>query len=305
MPLTNVVPRWRSVRQRRDEEGPVQCRSDSRSSAAVHRPQHGAGPSFSSSRRRCRTPTTSPAPTEWKSPTYGAYRTAGLARAGKGHAAMISRLDSDVGRISLDRLRQDGTRRPDDRVLHLRQRPAPGRGPQADSSIDMGPSTRAQARLVRRGHSSAAHRALARAHARREPRRRMSATSAISLRRPRSSPAFSRRPGSTASVSCRRWGAGRPKPSTIPCIGSFTSEARNRPCASGDWKGRDSADGLPHVELYDLRHDVGETTDVARAHPEIVDQIRAIAREVRIRRRRCGRIGSEPRPRRAALKRSS
>ena len=41
----------------------------------------------------------------------------------------------------------------------------------------------------------------------------------------------------------------------------------------GNWKGVIQPMGSRHVELYDLAADLGETHDLAAAHPEIVEQI--------------------------------
>ena len=38
---------------------------------------------------------------------------------------------------------------------------------------------------------------------------------------------------------------------------------------------------LERPELYDLRHDVGETRDVAAEHPEVVDRLLALAERAR------------------------
>ena len=43
----------------------------------------------------------------------------------------------------------------------------------------------------------------------------------------------------------------------------------------GDWKGVRNAPGTP-LELYDLASDIGETTDVAAVHPQIVAEIETI-----------------------------
>ncbi len=50
----------------------------------------------------------------------------------------------------------------------------------------------------------------------------------------------------------------------------------------GDWKGVIQPLGSQSVELYDLRTDLGETTDVAAKHPEVVKQILAIARQAHV-----------------------
>jgi arylsulfatase A-like enzyme len=50
----------------------------------------------------------------------------------------------------------------------------------------------------------------------------------------------------------------------------------------GPWKGVILPLGSQTVELYDLRTDLGETTDVASRHPDVVKQILAIAREAHV-----------------------
>lgn len=52
----------------------------------------------------------------------------------------------------------------------------------------------------------------------------------------------------------------------------------------GDWKGviQRMSKGNRELELYDLASDVGETTDVAAAHPEVVARLRAILAEAHV-----------------------
>jgi arylsulfatase A-like enzyme len=50
----------------------------------------------------------------------------------------------------------------------------------------------------------------------------------------------------------------------------------------GDWKGVIMPLGSQNVELYNLRTDLGETTNVASQHPDVVQQILAIAREAHV-----------------------
>jgi arylsulfatase A-like enzyme len=49
----------------------------------------------------------------------------------------------------------------------------------------------------------------------------------------------------------------------------------------GDWKGVRVGVGSP-IELYDLQRDVGETTDLASEHPEIVEKIEKMMAEARV-----------------------
>ncbi|HEX4071275.1 MAG TPA: sulfatase-like hydrolase/transferase, partial [Planctomycetaceae bacterium] len=50
----------------------------------------------------------------------------------------------------------------------------------------------------------------------------------------------------------------------------------------GDWKGVIQPMGSNSVELYDMRTDLGETSDVAGKHPKVVKQILAIARQAHV-----------------------
>jgi len=45
---------------------------------------------------------------------------------------------------------------------------------------------------------------------------------------------------------------------------------------SGNWRGRD-VEQIPEPQLYDLKRDIGETTDAAQQHPEIVDRLLDLA----------------------------
>ena len=50
----------------------------------------------------------------------------------------------------------------------------------------------------------------------------------------------------------------------------------------GDWKGVVKPLGGTKVELYNLKADLGETTDVAGKHPKIVARIRAAIKEAHV-----------------------
>jgi arylsulfatase A-like enzyme len=47
-----------------------------------------------------------------------------------------------------------------------------------------------------------------------------------------------------------------------------------------NWRGRD-VEQIPEPQLYDLKHDIGETTDAAQEHPEIVDRLLDLAEMAR------------------------
>jgi arylsulfatase len=38
---------------------------------------------------------------------------------------------------------------------------------------------------------------------------------------------------------------------------------------------------VENIELYDLKHDISETNDVASQHPEVVEKIKVLADEMR------------------------
>lgn len=66
----------------------------------------------------------------------------------------------------------------------------------------------------------------------------------------------------------------------------------------GDWKLHFSKDNQPIAELYNLREDIGETTNVIAQHPEIVADLEREAEHFRrmFGDRRLGRVGEEIRP---------
>lgn len=47
-----------------------------------------------------------------------------------------------------------------------------------------------------------------------------------------------------------------------------------------NWRGRD-VERIPEPQLYDLKRDIGETTDVAKDHPEIVERLLGLAQIAR------------------------
>jgi arylsulfatase A-like enzyme len=66
----------------------------------------------------------------------------------------------------------------------------------------------------------------------------------------------------------------------------------------GDWKAIRKRPGVP-LELYDLRHDLAEQTDVAARRPEIVDRIEAYLKTARTESEYWPIGGNRPKPRRA------
>ena len=94
------------------------------------------------------------------------------------------------------------------------------------------------------------------------------------------SPAFPRRSTRTASPwRPHSWAANR-KNSTNISIGTTATRAASscRPSAWATGKASASASTRP-IELYDLSKDIGETKDVAAAHPDVVARIAAIIDE--------------------------
>ena len=47
-----------------------------------------------------------------------------------------------------------------------------------------------------------------------------------------------------------------------------------------NWRGRD-VEEIPEAQLYNLKDDIGETTDVAKQHPEIVERLLGLAEVAR------------------------
>ena len=125
------------LRQRRgDTKARVQPRPDYGRGAAVGRAARQStriSRSFCTTPRRCRTPTTKGARRAWKCPTSATMPTRIGPRNQKAHAAMISRLDADVGRL-LELLEEAGARREHAGVLFVRQRPASRRGQRSRTS---------------------------------------------------------------------------------------------------------------------------------------------------------------------------
>ncbi|MEI6891831.1 MAG: sulfatase [Pontiella sp.] len=86
---------------------------------------------------------------------------------------------------------------------------------------------------------------------------------------------------------------------------AYYKDANLEAVRKGDWKlhfcktgwNPDGSEGQVATELYNLREDVGETTDIADQHPEIVAGIEVVAEEFRqaLGDRRLGREGTEVR----------
>ena len=68
----------------------------------------------------------------------------------------------------------------------------------------------------------------------------------------------------------------------------------------GNWKGVIRPLGSRHVELYDLATDLSETRDVAAVHPEIVEHIVSIAKQAHTPSQLWPDAGPKPQPRRGA-----
>jgi hypothetical protein len=48
------------------------------------------------------------------------------------------------------------------------------------------------------------------------------------------------------------------------------------------WSGRFAGNAVNDFSLYDLDNDIGETTNVAAEHPEVLDRLRQLAHEARM-----------------------
>jgi arylsulfatase A-like enzyme len=211
-------------------------------------------------------------------PDYGTYRDKKWPEPEKGQAAMISRLDADVGQI-VDRLRRDGL---ENRTIILFTSDNGGHsegGHKPSFFDDMGPL---------RGHKRDLYEGGIRVP--------------LVVRWPGHTPA------ATESSHVAYFGdffataaqlAGVPLPSGLDSVSFLPSlEASAGPQAEheflywefhergstqavrvGNWKGVIRPMGSRQVELYDLATDLGETRDVAAAHPEVIEQIVSIAKK--------------------------
>lgn len=211
-------------------------------------------------------------------PDYGMYRDKKWPEPEKGQAAMISRLDADVGRI-VDRLRQDGL---ENRTIILVTSDNGGHtegGHKPSFFDDMGPL---------RGHKRDLYEGGIRVP--------------LVVRWPEHTPA------GTESSHVGYFGdffataaqlAGVPLPSGLDSVSflpsldasaglqveheflywEFHERGSTQAVRVGNWKGVIRPLGSRHVELYDLASDLGETRDVAAAHPEIVEKIVSIAKK--------------------------
>jgi arylsulfatase A-like enzyme len=210
-------------------------------------------------------------------PDYGIYRDKNWPEPEKGHAAMISRLDADVGQI-LARLHDRGL---DSRTIVLFTSDNGGHqegGHDPRFFDDMGPL---------RGHKRDLYEGGIRVP--------------LIVRWPGHTPAgtesshvayfgdFFDTAGELAGVAAP---TGLDSVSFLPSLEAIAGrqtehqylywEFHERGSAQavrlGNWKGVIRPLGSRHVELYDLATDLGETRDVAAAHPEIVEQIVSIAK---------------------------
>jgi arylsulfatase A-like enzyme len=237
-------------------------------------------------------------------PDYGAYRDKEWPEPEKGQAAMISRLDSDVGRI-LARLHADGL---DERTIVLFTSDNGGHqegGHDPHFFDDMGPL---------RGHKRDLYEGGIRVP--------------LIVRWPGHTPAgtesshvayFGDFFATAAALAGVVMPAGFDSVSFLPSLDSsagsqaqheflyweFHERVPAQAVRLGNWKGIIRPMGSRHVELYDLATDLGETRDVAAAHPEIVEQIVSIAKKAHSPSQLWPDRDPNAQPRRAARTRSS
>ena len=197
-------------------------------------------------------------------PDYGIYADRDWPDADKGQAAMITRLDADVGRL-LDTLDRLGIA---DNTLVLF---TSDNGPHHEGGHDTGtipsrrPVARHEARPLRRRHSRAADRPLAEHVAGRQRLRPHRL-----LRRPlrharRARPNQPRPPTSTPSASCRRSPArstGRQQHEYL--YWEFYEQGSKQAVRAQNWKAVRMPMLTGKTELYDLAHDLGENNQRRR-----------------------------------------
>jgi arylsulfatase A-like enzyme len=214
-------------------------------------------------------------------PDYGAYRDKNWPDQEKGQAAMISRLDSDVGRL-MDKLRADGLERRTVVFFSSDNGPHHEGGHDPKFFDDSGPLRGTKRDLYEGGI--------------RVPlivRWPMFAAKGTVCEHVGYFGDFFATAAAIAGAACP------PRLDSVSLLPSIQGEdSRQAKHASlywefyeggskqavrtGDWKGVIRPLGSKNVELYDLRTDVGETKDVASRHPEIVKQILTIARQAHV-----------------------
>jgi arylsulfatase A-like enzyme len=212
---------------------------------------------------------------------YGAYRDKNWPDPEKGQAAMISRLDSDVGRL-MEKLRADGLERRT--VVFFSSDNGPHRegGHNPKFFDDSGPLRGTKRDLYEGGI--------------RVP---------LIVRWPGHAPKgavcehvgyFGDFFATAAEIAAAACPSGLDSVSFLPSIlgddrrqakhaylyWEFYEGASKQAVRTGDWKGVIRPLGSKSVELYELRTDPGETTDVASRHPNVVKQILALAREAHV-----------------------
>jgi arylsulfatase A-like enzyme len=214
-------------------------------------------------------------------PDYGAYRDKDWPDQEKGQAAMISRLDSDVGRL-MEKLRADGLEGRTVVFFSSDNGPHHEGGHDPRFFDDNGPLRGTKRDLYEGGI--------------RVP---------LIIRWPGHAPQgtvcdhvgyfgdFFATAAAIAGAACP------PRLDSVSLLPSITGDdshqakhaylywefyegGSKQAVRTGNWKGVIRPLGSKNVELYDLRTDMGETTDVASRHAEIVKQILAIAREAHV-----------------------
>jgi arylsulfatase A-like enzyme len=211
-------------------------------------------------------------------PDYGAYRDKDWPEPEKGQAAMISRLDSDVGRI-LARLQEHGL---DDRTIVLFTSDNGGHkegGHDPRFLNDMGPL---------RGHKRDLYEGGIRVPLIvRWPGRTSAGTESSHVAY------FGDFFATAAALAGVSPPSGLDSLSFLPSLDlnagpqaehpflywEFHEQGSTQAVRMGNWKAVIRPLGSRHVELYDLATDLGETRNVAADHPEIVEQIVSIARK--------------------------
>jgi arylsulfatase A-like enzyme len=237
-------------------------------------------------------------------PGDGPYRDKDWPAPEKGQAAMIGRLDADVGRV-VERLRQDGL---EDRTIVLFTSDNGGHsegGHKPEFFDDMGPL---------RGHKRDLYEGGIRVP--------------LIVRWPGHTPAGTQSPhvayfgdflATAADVTGAALPAGLDSVSFLPSLEAgagpqaeheylyweFHERGPVQAVRFGNWKAVIRPMGSRHVELYDLATDLGETRDVAAAHPQIVEQIVSIAKKAHVPSQLWPDRGPQAQPRRPERTRSS